>query len=350
MSEELLKSGGGYSQPSRGDVHVNTPLTNISLAFLQAAEHFVAGRVFPTINVSKQSDVYYTYDRGEFNRDEAEERLPGTESAGGSYKIGTDLYYARVYAYHKDVPDQVRSNADTPINLDREATEYVTHKALIKQEVTWVANYFTAANPGVIWTFAVDGAATPSAAFDPTSAANNNKVFWDDASSTPIEDVRQGKRFVLESTGFRPNTLTLGRPVYDTLLDHPDIVGRLDRGQTPGGPAMAMRESLAALFEVDEVLVMDGIRNTAAQGQTAAHSFIGGKNALLSYKPAAPGLMTPSAGYTFLWSGLLGASAGLRIKRFRIERIESDRVEGQFSYDQKKVSADLGYIFNNIVQ
>lgn len=346
-----LKKSGGYSQPSRGDVHVNTPLTNISLAFLQAAEHFVADQVFPAIPVMKQSDAYFTYDRGEFNRDEAEERLPGTESAGGSYTIGNDLYYARTYAYHKNIPDQVAANADAAINLDREATEYVTHKGLIKREVTWVANYFTAANPGVIWTFAADGAASPSAAFDPTSAANNNKVFWDDASSTPIEDVRQGKRFVLESTGFRPNTFTLQRAVYDVLLDHPDIVGRLDRGQTPGGPAMAMRDSLAALFEVDQVLVQDSILNSAAQGQTPVHTFIGGKNALLSYKPATPGLMTPSAGYTFNWTGLMGSgAAGIRIKRFRMEPIESDRVEIQMSYDQKKVSADLGYIFNNIVQ
>lgn len=348
-----LKKSGGFTQPSRGDVHVNQPLTNISLAFLQQADNFVADKVFPTILVPKQSDVYYTYDRGEFNRDEMEERLPGSESAGGSYTIGTDLYYARTRAYHKDIPDQVRSNADTPINLDREATEYVTHKGLIKREVTWVAAYFSPQNPGVIWTFVADGNATPTApaSFDPTSSVNNKKLFWSDASSTPIEDVRQGKRFVGESTGYRPNTLTMGRAVYDALLDHPDIVGRLDRGQTTG-PAMANRDALAALFEVNEVLVMDAIQNTAAQGQTNSSSYIGGKHALLSYKPANPGLLTASAGYTFNWTGLMGAGngGGMRIKRFRIERIESDRVEIQMSYDQKKVSADLGYHFTNIVE
>ena len=128
-----------FTQPSRSDVHVNRPLTNISIAFLQNAEHFVATRVFPNIPVSKKSDAYFTYDRGEFNRDEMEERAPATESAGGTYEIGTDTYFARTRAYHKDVPDQVRDNADDPIDLDREATQYVTHKALIKREVTWNA-------------------------------------------------------------------------------------------------------------------------------------------------------------------------------------------------------------------
>jgi hypothetical protein len=41
--------------------------------------------VFPNIPVQKKSDRYYTYDRGDFNRDEMEERAPGTESEGSGY-------------------------------------------------------------------------------------------------------------------------------------------------------------------------------------------------------------------------------------------------------------------------
>lgn len=340
-----------FNQPSRSDVHVNRPLTNISLAFVQDESNFVADKVFPNVPVQKQSDAYFTYDRGEFNRDEMKERAPGTESAGGTYKIGQDTYYSRVRAYHRDVPDQIRNNADDPINLDREATQFVTHKGLINREVNWRAAYFVAGDPGDTWTFDVDGNATASGgAFDPTDAANNQVVFWDNAASTPIEDVRAGKRFVLESTGFMPNTLTIGRSVFDTLLDHPDIVGRLDRGQT-AGPALANKESLAALFEVDAILVMDAIQNTAAEGAVAVHSFIGGKNGLLSYRPSAPGIMTPAAGYTFSWTGQVGNTVnGMRVKRFRMDHLESDRIEIDMAYDQKKVSADLGYFFGGIVQ
>lgn len=339
-----------FTEPSRGDVHVNRPLTNISIAFLQDADNFVAGRVFPGIAVGKQSDVYFEYDQGDFNRDEMIERAPGTESSGGSYKISNTAYLAKTRAYHRDIADPVRANADTPIQLDTEATEFVTLKGLLNREINWVTTFFTAGDPGDTWTFDVDGAATRSAAFDPLSAANNNVVFWDDASSTPIEDVRLLKRFVLERTGFMPNTLTLGRAVFDTLVDHPDIVGRLDRGQT-AGPAMANKDSLAALFEIDDVLIMDAIRNTAKQGATDVHGFIGGDHALLSYKPPRPGLMTPSAGYTFNWTGRVGSgNDGMRIKRFRMEHLESDRIEIDMSYDQKLTSANLGAFFGAIVQ
>jgi len=341
-----------FSQPSRSDVHVNRPLTNISIAFLQNADNFVAGRVFPAVAVGKQSDAYFTYERGDFNRDEMRERTPGTESAGGTYEIGNEAYYARTRAYHRDIPEQVRANADSPLNLDREATEFVTHKGLINREVNWASAYFTAGAPGDTWTFDVDGVAslpTAPASFDPTNALNNDKLHWSDAASTPIEDIRQGKRYVLEETGFEPNKLTLGKAVYDALVDHPDIVGRIDRGQTQGA-ARANLVTLADLFEVDEVLVMKAVKNVSKQGVVAAHQFIGGKHALLSYAPATPGIMTPSAGYTFNWTGLIGSgNDGMRSKRFYLDAIESDRIEIDMSYDQKLIAADLGYFFGGIV-
>lgn len=337
--------------PGRGDVHVNRPLGNISLAFQQDSVGFVADRVFQTIGVPSKSDTYFTYDRGEFNRDAMQLRAPATESAGDTYTIATDTYAAVTRAIHKDIPGEIRDNADNPINLDREATEFVTMKAMINREVNWAATYFVTGNPGDIWTFVADGAGAASGgAFDPTDAGNNQLLFWTTAASTPIEDIRQGKRFMGEETGFRPNILTCGRAVFDVLLDHPDIVGRLDRGQT-SGPAIVQRDALAALFELDEVLVMDGIQNTAAKGQTAVHSFIGGSHALLSYRPPNPGILTPAAGYTFAWTGRVGSSPnGTRMKRFFIDEIDADRVEIESNYDQKLVAADLGYLFDTIVQ
>lgn len=325
--------------PTPGDVHVNTPLTNISIAYLQSAENFVAQRVFPNIPVTKQSDRYYTYERGEFNRDEAEERAPGTESAGGGYTLdNTPTYFCKVYAFHKDIPDQLRGNADAVLNLDNEATEYVTHKALIKREKLFVAKYFTSG----IWAVDIDGVASGPGA--------GEVLHWSLDTGDPIKDIRTGRTNRLQDTGFEPNTLVLGKPVYDAIIDHPDIVDRIKYGQTPGAPAIANLEALMKLFELERIFVMKAIENTATEGQTASHAFIGGKHALLCYVAPSPGIMTPSAGYTFSWTGWMGAGAeGNRIKRFRIEKIESDRVEGQMAFDQKLVAADCGYFFNGIV-
>jgi len=325
--------------PTPGDVHVNTPLTNISIAFLQNASNFVATRVFPNIPVSKQSDRYYVYARGDFNRDEMQERAPATESAGGGYTLdNTPTYFANRFSFHKDIPDEVRANADAALNPDREATAFVTHKALIKREKMWVANYFGSS----IWSNEYTGVAS--------SPTGSQKLQWNDANSTPIEDVRLGKRTIAQSTGYEPNKLVVGRAVFDALLDHPDIIDRIKYGQTAGAPAMAGADVLAKLFGVDEVMVMNAVENTAKEGQTASHSFIGGKNCLLTYATSSPGLMTPTAGYTFSWTGLLGSGAeGNRIRSFRMEALNADRVEIDMSFDLKLVSADLGAFWSGIV-
>lgn len=324
-------------QPGLGDVHIDRPLTNISLAFLQSAEGFVADRVFPRVPVAKQSDKYFTYDRGMFNRAEMQKRAPGAESAGATYKLSTDSYSCDLWALHVNIADQVRANADSPLQPDREGTEFLSLQALLRREKEWASTFFTTG----VWTTDLTGVAG-----SPTAGQFQQ---WNNAASTPIEDVRTAVRTVQQSTGFRPNKMVLGRAVYDTLLDHPDLVGRVDRGQTTGA-AMVQRQTLAALFELDEILVMDAIENTAIEGATNAHSFIGGKHALLAYAPASPGLMTPTAGYTFTWSGLLGGGVlGSRISRFRMEQLKSDRLEIEQAFDQKRVAADLGYFFNGAV-
>ncbi len=328
------------AKPTAGDVHVNKPLTNISIAFIQNQSNFIATDVFPNIPVSAKSDVFFTYDRGEFNRNEMTERAPSTESAGGGYDITTDNYLARVYAFHKDIDDQIRANADNPINLEREATIYCTTKALIKREKLWVTNFFGTS----IWTTDITGVAA--------SPTGNQVLQWNDAASTPIEDVEAGKTVLLQSTGFEANTLVLGYEVWDKLRNHPDMVDRIkfSGGVGPDRPAVVSVAAVAQLFGLDRLVIMKSIENTAKEGLTVVNAFIGGKAALLCHAAPSPGIMIPSAGYTFSWTGFLNAgNQGNRIKRFRMEKLSSDRVEIEMAFDQKKISADMGYFFTSIV-
>lgn len=335
--------------PTLSSVHVSRPLTNISIGWMQDQNEFVAGRVFPIVPVQKQADKFYTYDRAYWYSNNMQLRAPSTESAGGGYKVTTDTYSCDVYALHKDIADQIRANEDTPLSSDRDAVEWLNLQSLIKKEADFAANYMA----GGIWTFEADGVAsspTAAASFDPTNASANDKLHWSDPSSTPIEDIRQAKTYIKAKTGYTPNTLTLGQRVYDALADHPDLIDRIKYGQTAGAPAMTTRQAMAALFEVNEVLISGAVINSANEGAAESNDFIVGKHALLSYKPQRPSILVPSAGYTFGWTGYLGGGVGaFQISKFRMEALKSDRVEGEMAYDQKLVSADLGYFFDGIV-
>lgn len=325
--------------PQLGDVHVNAPLTNVSVAYIQDQANFVADRVFPNIPVLKQSDRYYVYNRGDFNRDEMEDRAPGTESAGNGYDIdNTPTYFATVKAFHKDVADQIRANSDSVLSPDRDATIFVTQKALIKREVTFARKYF---QPGV-WSF---GALGVSAA-----PVGNQFLQWDNVDSIPIELIRAAKRTVQQQTGYKPNVAVVGKLVFDTLIDHPEFIDRIKYNYAQGVAAVANEEIIAQLFGLDEVIVMEAVMNLAPRGEPENSVFIGGDHMLLAYRTKTPGLMVPSAGYTFSWNGWMGATGmGHRIKSFRMEHLESDRIEVQMAYDQKVIGADLGYFFENAV-
>lgn len=339
--------------PTAGDVHVNTPLTNISIAFMQNPAAFVADQVFPNVPVLKQSDRYFTYSRADFNRDTMRKRASGTESAGGGYRVdNTPTYYADVWALHKDIEDPIRANADSPLDMDRDATKFLSQQALINREVNWASNYFTTG----IWTgSAVD--VTGVAA----SPAGNTVVQWNDSTATPIIDVRtNADKIHLSSGGFRPNKLVLGRQVWSKLEDHGSITDRIKYGASPGAPAIVTKQAVAALMEVDQILVMDAVKNTGNESNAEntagtpnageVNAFIGGKAALLVYAAPSASLMEPSGGYTFSWTGLMGAGAmGQRIKRFRMEQLESDRIEIQQAYTQKLVAPECGTYFTTIV-
>jgi hypothetical protein len=320
--------------PTPSDLHVDAPLTNVSIAYLQNAASFIAGRVFPTLPVAKQSDKYYKYPKGAWHRGGAKKRGPHSESAGGDWDVETATYFADVWAHHVDIDDQERANADSVFNLNSDAAEFNAHQLLVRREIEWASTYFAAS----VWDSDQTGvAATPGA---------NQFLQWNDAASTPIEDVRAQRRAIAKNTGFAPNTLVLGPEVFDTLVDHADIVDRIKYTQT----GIVTPDLLANVFNVSRVFVPESIKNTATEGATDSMAHVFGKSALLVYSAPTPGLRRPSGGYTFAWSGLVGSqNTGFRTKRFRIEQIASDRIEGEMAWDQKLVAADLGRFFASAV-
>ena len=314
-------------------MHVNAALTNISIAFLQDQSSFVARRVFPEVPVMKQSDRYFLYDKKQWFRSDAKKRAPGTESAGSGFTIdNTPNYFADVRAVHKDVDDQIRANADAAINPDMDATEFVTRDLMLEQELDWRSTYFTTG----VWTGSTTGGDIVPG------------TLWDAGGSTPIEDMRAQFRSVHKKTGFKPNKAVIGPEVWDVLVDHPDFLERIKYTQT----AIVTTDLLAAVLGLEEVLVAEAIEDIEPENaaMTEDLQFVAGKNVLLCYSNPRPGLMKPSAGYTFAWRGMFGSNAaGMRMKRFRMEHLSSDRVEGEAAYDHKLVAPECGAFFSAVI-
>jgi hypothetical protein len=285
--------------------------------------------------VDKKSDKYFTYTKNDWFRDEAQRRADATESAGSGYSLSTASYSADVWAFHKDVGDQTKANADAPLNPLREASEFVTQRLLLRREVQFVSDYITTGVWGKDYT-GVAGA--PS--------TDEFKQWSDYTNSDPIEDVEGGKAQILSTTGFEANTLVLGYDTFRKLRHHPDIVDRIKYTSS----SVVTSDMLARMFEVDRVLVAKSIRATNNEGATGAYSFNVGKVAWLGHVAPNPGLLTPSAGYIFSWTGVSGGlGQTIGISQIRMDSLKADRVEAEVAFDNKVVASDLGVYFNTAV-
>lgn len=327
--------------PTISDVHVQAALTDVSVAYAQNAANFIADLASPIIATRKQSDKYFVYDRDDFLRSDARARAPGAESAGGGFRVSTDTYFCDRFALHMDIADPERENADAALNLDADASEYVTQQIMLKKEKDWATAFFTTS----VW----DGASSTSDMTGQANPASTSANFrqWNDVASTPIEDIRGEQTAVAKRTGRRPNTLILGAQAWTALADHPDILDRIKHTQK----GVTSPELLASLLDLDRVLVSWVTEDTSAEESTAAsYSYVAGKNALLAYVEPNPGLRRPSAMYQFVWTAPAGAvRQGARIKKFRLDRNESDRIEGESWYDFKVVGSALGAFFSAAV-
>jgi len=312
-------------QPTQSQVHVDAILTNMSVAYMNEMDSFVASRVFPTISVNKQSDKYFTYSQADFYRDQAKVRADGTESAGSGYSLSTDTYSSSVWALHKDIGDQVRANSDTPLDPDMDATRFLTHQMMIRQERDWATNYFTTS----VW----GNDSTPS-------------TLWDATGSDPIGDIQTGINTILSDTGYLANTLVLSYNAYKTLRNHPDFV---DRYKYTSADSITP-ELIGKVLDLPRVMVMKGVYNSAAEGATASYAQVGDKDALLCYVAPSAGLMTASAGYNFVWNGVGGGlGTSVAVSKYRMDWLRADRLEIESAWDFKVVSSNLGYFFSNPV-
>jgi hypothetical protein len=316
--------------PTRSDVHVNAPLTNISIAHIQDESKFVASQVFPIVPVTKQSDLYFQYSQDDFLRSGMKLRAPGTETAGAGYGLSTASYSCDVFGLHKDVADQIRANADAPLDMDKDAAKFLTQQFLIKRDADFAATHFGTST----WT----GSTT---AGDITPGTK-----WDATSATPIQDIEEQLDSIEARTGYRGNTVVMGVAAMSAFRNSGDVVDRVKYTQK----GVVTEDMIAGLLGVEKVVVARGIQNTALEGATAVYSRLFTTDSVLCcYTNPAPSLMSPSAGYTFVWSGFLGGGTdGQRVSRFRMDPLRSDRIEIEASYDQKLVSATLGAMLINV--
>ncbi len=319
------------ANPDVADLHVNAMLTNISIGYTNP--EYVADRVFPLVGVNKQSDIVPEYDKSFWFRDDARIRAPGGELHYGEYKVTkTDTYFCHNYQFAIPIPDEQAANADAPFMPERDATRLVTDKLQLRREVAFATDFMVTS----VWGTDDDNAATD----------------WSDyANSDPISNAETAALTIRQAIGRRPNKLVLADDVWQKLKNHPLLLDRINGAASPGNPAIVTKALVAALLELEEILVISAIKTSSDEGvaeASATYTDVSTKDALFIYVPANPGLFTPAAGYTFYWRPLTGGGPQF-VRRIRDEKQRRTEIDAHSYFDQKKTCAKAGYFFNTII-
>jgi len=317
-------------QPNRTSTHIDKPLTDYSIGFLQNPGDFIARSILPIKTVSKQSDRYFKFVAADFARDEAKLRSAGEESVGSGFSVSNESYFCDKFALHQDLSYDDLINADEAVELENNSAEFLAHQMLIKHE-----RLFAAACWGTgIWGEDVLGASTTK---------------WDDyTSSNPIQVIDRLKRNIHLKTFKSPNKLVLGYDVFLALKEHPDLVSRVQYTSDASIDTTLM----ARRFGVDQVIVAKGVLNSANEGLSASMGYLlDPKSALLIHSPPSVGRMTAAAATSFAWTGspTLPRPMGVVTRRMDDEKTQSRRIETEICVDVKVTGADLGAYISAIV-
>jgi hypothetical protein len=310
------------------DVHIDVPLSNLVVGF--EPQNTIVQDIYPIVNVQKQSDVFYKWTKGDFFRlPETTIRAPRTKGRTVNYNVSSDTFYAKNYALVDEIDYETMVNADAPLQIREKAARNLQNLLMLDYENRVADQLRTGSNLG--------SNATVSSKWDSTASG----------TSDPFADIQTAKDSIRSTTGLEANTIIFGREVYNALLRHADILERIKYVQR----GVVTKDLLAALFDVDKVLIGSAIKNTAEEGQSDSFSSVWGKDTIIGHftnGPDADG-RNPSLGYSFRWTNPLFGTP------MAVESWEDPdhgnymNMRVQYYQDEKIVAPELGYLWEDCV-
>ena len=300
------------------DVVVDPALSNVSIKYMN--DTFIADQIFPIVKTAKQTGKYYVYDKSNM-------RINKTARAAGSganeidFGLSVSTFACDDHALKEFVADEIQDQADAALNPLVDATETVTEQLLLDKESNLAAIL------------------TSTALMTQNTTLSGTSMWSDYSNSDPIGDIRTARTTIHQNTFRKPNTIIMGKQVFDMLAEHPQIIERVKYSQL----GILTEELLARVFQVEKILVGEAGYNSAAEGQSDSMSYVWGKHAVVAHIAPQVRLKQVTLGYTFTYSQRI-------VKRWRDEDREGTYVRvGNDNYVQKIVAVTAGYLIKNAV-
>jgi hypothetical protein len=324
--------------PTSADGHVVQVLTDWAIQYANDANDFKADLLAPNIGHKHRAVRIHKYDKAPWFTDEMEVRAEGADVPMSKYTLSNSLFEVPVWSLGKPIDDQQRDNEDDILDADEDATQFLMGKERIRREARFSEKCLTTG----VWGTDVTGNTSASV------YGSNTVAQWDDGDSHPLLDIAEYRSRVKLATGLWPNVLAIGSQVWDKLKYHDDILEAMRGGSTSQNPSKATLQAVASLMELEEIVVMDAVKNTADLPQAMTGAFIAGKHGLLMHRNMNAGRKGATAVKTLTWQRPGCDARGFRILKSK-KNIHVDIVEVEANYEIIIPCNDLGVFFNGLV-
>lgn len=321
-------------------VHFEAPLDGLSLSYRTERE-YLADKIFPVVNVEKESDLFYKFDPHEENRETALEQIaPGALPASDEVSHSTGRYAVKEYGKAVTIWEREAANEDAMLNVRGRKLRQKADQMLIGRDRAFLDTFVKTG----VWGQEYTGVAG-------TPGAGEFKR-WNDAASTPLDDFLAWQTaFQLKTYGYKFNKMLISTNVKNALLQNTQLLGRINGGASINVPAMEVPMSLLSQHFGVEMIEMDAVVNTAAEGATESQEFMAGDGILLTYTPEDAGLDTAASGLIFSWNGMPNSSYQITNKSYTGDHLRErnivERIQMRMNFDMQVTGADLGVFINS---
>lgn len=300
-------------------VYVDPLLTSVYIGYKNT--ELIADMLAPRIAVNKESGLYFKNDKSNLIVPGTTKRALNGVAERVTGKLTTANYSLVEHTLEEWIDDRILKTYDAPFDPQKNATNRIAGQLQIEKENELIAALAAATASGNV----VD------------SAGN-----WATAGTNLRTAVLTGKDYIHVRTGVRPNTLVLDRLTYNQLIStNTDFKASI--AYTSDKTEKNMRNLIAGYFDVENVYIAGGIKQSLPESGTGSFLWSTKGIAYLAYINPTPAIEEPSALYQFYKEDM--TTVDVR----REEGSKSDVVRATDFYTMKVVDSDCVYKFLDTV-
>tara|TARA_Y100001972_G_scaffold129136_1_gene194422 strand:+ start:12615 stop:13562 length:948 start_codon:yes stop_codon:yes gene_type:complete len=307
------------------DVHIDRPLSNLVVGF--EPQGTIVQNFLPIVNVNKQSDLYFKYEKGDFFRiPSSTERAPKTKGRTTHFNVSSESYYATNYALVDEMDFETLVNQDDPLKLKEKGARNLVNLLMLDMENRIASQTRSVSNMG--------SGSTVASKWSSSTAG----------TSDPFGDIALAKNTIRSQTGYDANTMIIGREAYNALVRHADILDRIKYVQR----GVVTADLLASLFDIPNVYVGNSIINTGEENLADSFSDVWGDDTIIAHfaQPETDG-KNPSLMYGFRWTNPLFGSPMAVESWDDPDHRNFTNLRVQYYQDEKITAKDLGYVLKD---